>query len=383
MNMRFRRSIRRAGIGATAFFAATAFAAPAAFAADTTADLELKVQGTTMALGATEKTASFTVANKGPQATEVDFVIDLSGLDKTKVSFSWSGESECPTVSDVIECSYVNPINPGDTWNEWFKLKRVGDATGPAGTIKVAVESDQDENTENNSKSVEVVLSADSGVDFATYAYDIYGLDDDGKVSDQPAQPGEVTLFRGYAANYGSKVAQGTRVTIKLPKDVTFTEEEPGDCDFKVGDSTGVCEYKEDVALPYDAGKTYPAPPIYPDYVAGFGFRVKISENVTGPVTLTGGEFTVEAIEEVTPGPSVTAPGAKRANAPSANELKDIDPSDNTDEFVAYVAGKDGGQGGGLPVTGAQVGLIAGVGLGAVAGGGFLLLMARRRRVTA
>ncbi|HCT76242.1 MAG TPA: hypothetical protein DGT23_06545 [Micromonosporaceae bacterium] len=381
MNMRFRRSIRRAGIGATAFFAATAFAAPAAFAADTTADLELKVTGSTLSAGADWKKASFTVLNHGPQsASVIRFQADLTGLDASKVEFDWP--YDCEPESGKLDCVIDVPIAAGEAWDYTFGLKRKSNVAGSAGTLKFEISAPEDQNTANNSKSVEVVLSANGGVDFATFAYDIYGLDGNGKVSDEPAQPGEVTLFRGFAANYGSKVAKGTRVTIKLPTDVTFTEEEPGYCSFKVGDSTGVCEYKEDIALPYDANKTYPAPPIYPDYVAGFGFMVKISENAAGPVTLTGGELTVEAIEEVAVETPVPAAGAKRANAPAASELKDIDPSDNTDEFVAYVAAK-GGQGGGLPVTGAQVGLIAGVGLGAVVGGGFLLLMARRRRVTA
>lgn len=371
MNTRFGRTIRRAGIGTAAFVAASAFAAPAAFA-ETTSDLELNVQGTTLAGGSAEKIGTFTVANKGPQsATNVGFKIDASGLDKTKVTFSFDG-GDCAPVADVWDCQYGGTIDSGEAWDNFFKLTKVGNATGDAGTLKISISHPQDENTANNEQSVNVTLSAAAGVDLAAYADDIYQTtsESESRDSSTPVQPGATSFFWADVVNWGDQASTAIDMSIKLPQGVTFVGSEP-DCDYTTGSTETICHYTGEAGA-IAAGK-------YNSYL----FEVKVADSVAGPVVLGDGVFQV--VDVPAPGPAARAARATPDNVitnQDAAAVPDLDPADNTDEFSAYVAKKDGGQGGGLPVTGTQIGLIAGVGGAAVVGGALLLVASRRRRAT-
>jgi hypothetical protein len=368
MNMRFGRSLRRAGATAAVFFAASAFAAPAAFAADTTSDLDVQLQGVTLAAGATEKSGSFTVTNNGPQAaTNVAFKLDASGLDATKVTLEFDA-GDCTAAGNVWDCEYNGTIDAGETWDNWFTIKRVGSATGTeAGTLKVTVSHEQDETTENNSASAVVALSKEGGVDLVADAEDIYVTNAEHEVQyGQPVQPGAQTEFIMWVGNQGTVDSVNQKIWIKLPEHVTFVGSEEG-CDYETGDTETTCEYY---------GSTLSA---NGDFDL-FWFDVKIDESVAGPVVLAGGQVAAADLQQVPSANSASVGKADNRSAAAVNN--DTDVTDNTDEFSAYVAKKDGGQGGGLPVTGVQIGLIAGVGLAAVAGGAALLLVSRRRRTT-
>ncbi|WP_246159282.1 LPXTG cell wall anchor domain-containing protein [Catellatospora sichuanensis] len=74
------------------------------------------------------------------------------------------------------------------------------------------------------------------------------------------------------------------------------------------------------------------------------------------------------------------------------SEGKDINPKNDTAKVIIKIgtppagvdnSGNNGGTGGGLPVTGANVGLIAGIGGAVVLAGAVLFLLARRRKVVA
>jgi LPXTG-motif cell wall-anchored protein len=56
-------------------------------------------------------------------------------------------------------------------------------------------------------------------------------------------------------------------------------------------------------------------------------------------------------------------------------------PANNTARIVITGGSGDGGSGGGLPVTGAPIALLAGAGAGGLALGVALLVLFRRRRV--
>ncbi len=364
MDTRFKRSLRRAGATAAVFFAASAFAAPAAFAADTTSDLDLKLQGVTLANGAAEKTGHFTVTNNGPQsATNVAFKIDASGLTDSMVTFEFDGGGCSPT-ADVWECEYTGTIDAGETWDEWFKIKRVGDSVGEAGTITITISHDQDENTANNTQTATVNLSKLGGVDLAADAEDIWVTNSEHEVQyGQPVQPGAQTQFVAWVGNQGTVDSVNQTIWIKLPEHVTFVGTEDG-CDYETGDTETTCHYNGSVL---SANGDWDL----------FWFEVKVDENVAGPVVLAGGEIVAADVPEV---PSVSSAASQPGNRIAVDN--DRDATDNSDQFSAYVAKKEGGQGGGLPVTGVQIGLIAGVGAAAVAGGAVLLLVSRRRKGT-
>jgi LPXTG-motif cell wall-anchored protein len=65
-----------------------------------------------------------------------------------------------------------------------------------------------------------------------------------------------------------------------------------------------------------------------------------------------------------------------------SSAVKDKKPDNNTTAIKVTVLTGSGGTGGGsgLPITGANVGLIGGLGLGAIAIGAVLLVLTRRRR---
>jgi hypothetical protein len=63
------------------------------------------------------------------------------------------------------------------------------------------------------------------------------------------------------------------------------------------------------------------------------------------------------------------------------SEAKDPNPANNVAKIVLTVKGSGGGEGGGLPITGAKAGLIGGTGGAVLLAGLAVLVMARRRRV--
>jgi hypothetical protein len=377
MSLLSRRSAARVGVLAVAVAAAGLFATPAF--ADTTADLDINVSGTTVVVGVPDKAATLSILNHGPSpASGIVVTFDLSALDTSKVGFPLT--SVCTDIgSSKIECSLEGApeIPSGADWDLAFPLTRLA-GTGSAGQLTVSVAHAGTDPVEgNNSETVGVAVGS-SGVDLTVFAPDVYQVDDEGNTTETPVVPGGETLVWVLVGNQGDLAANGINLKITLPDHVTFTEPEP-DCTHAAGDSTTECTYDTVVLIPAaeddedgEASSSW------------FFFPVKIADDTPDPSALTGGVATAEAMSIVAP----EVPAARAAPAPpAANETddgpiesKDVDATDNTDEFTVFVAKPSGG-GGSLPITGVQAGLIGGAGLVAIVTGGVLFALARRRRV--
>lgn len=123
----------------------------------------------------------------------------------------------------------------------------------------------------------------------------------------------------------------------------------------------------------------------------------KIDAGVAKSGALTGGSVTVAALAAVPYGPkqNIAAPTTLPENvelldAADIDKVVDVDESDNTDTYSIFVSVNGGsgggstggdGDGGSLPVTGAQAGLFGGIGAFVIVLGAVLFLVARRRRV--
>ncbi|MEV6812367.1 hypothetical protein [Micromonospora sp. NPDC051296] len=198
--------------------------------------------------------------------------------------------------------------------------------------------------------------------------------------------PGATGAVRYRVVNQGRKAVSGVNVTLRLPAGVTFTQP-PQECAIDDDGRSAVCAYDALALVP--AGQdTDPNDSIHS--AVELHNLVTVSAATRAPVTLAGGTVQVEGLTEridTQSGPMRTELPANAVAVPAA----DVDASDNQDGFAVVVAkrksdsggddGDDGSSGGGgsLPITGPQIGLIAGAGLAMVAGGGIMLLLARRR----
>ncbi|HTF09813.1 MAG TPA: hypothetical protein VK659_16720 [Asanoa sp.] len=365
------RALLRAGVAAAAVVAAaTAFAAPAF--ADDTADLGVKLQGTTIAPGTDGKYASVSLSNAGPNdAHGILVTIDVSMLDMTKVELLGGACGE-PENGKILCGLTSDTITSGAEYDLEFPLKKKAGATGKAGTVTVSIEHEgTDLNSDNNVSTSEVVVSEDSGADLRVWAHDVYGFDADAEeFTGEPVAPGGQSFVNVQVLNYGDRIAKGVAVKLSLPEHVTLTEPEP-ECDFSADKRVATCDYTDIELQPWGFNPG--------GAVNSFFWAVQVDEDAPAPATLHG-TVTAAAIEEV----DVEVPAAALRNAPKAAELpenfKDVDKSDNTDEFGVFVA-VPGGSGGGLPVTGPAAGIIGGVGGAVVIAGLVLFFVARRRRI--
>jgi hypothetical protein len=375
--MNFRtRALAYAGAGAAGLFATGLFAAPA-LAADE-ADVSIKAVSSKVAIGAGGKLFRFDVKNAGPStATETQVGIDLSGLDPDQINIDIP-ELEAAEGIDVVKAAAdeivldLGDVASGETWALPLPLSLAEDAEpGPAGTLKLTVKSAvADPATGNNVSSVPVEITK-SGVDLLSAASDVYAFVEDESEELKPVPPGGEGALPWVVLNQGDQGSQGLRLGVTLPEQVSFVEDYDG-CTISGDRRVLLCEDAEAVLAPGDA--------------FGGVLPVKVSENASGPVTLTGGTLKVSgfsAIEQ--PAPDVRAATASKVfdqfKEKADEVLADIDPADNDSEFSVFVGGTGGGGGGDLPVTGVQAGLIGGVGLAVLAGGGVLFMMARRRKV--
>jgi hypothetical protein len=146
-------------VGAIAVLATTAFASPAY--ADTTADLEVKLTGTTLSPGVDDKLGSLSVLNHGPSdVTGFTLTFDISALDDSKIAIDSTG---CTTTADEVVCDGSGiPVKNGEDADFFFPFVKAAGATpGDAGDITVTVTHDGTDPTEgNNSVTVDVVITA-------------------------------------------------------------------------------------------------------------------------------------------------------------------------------------------------------------------------------
>ncbi|HZM83713.1 MAG TPA: LPXTG cell wall anchor domain-containing protein [Candidatus Limnocylindrales bacterium] len=365
-----KRVLRRAAVGAAAFFAASAFAAPAAFA-DSSADLGVTLAGTTIDSGTSVKRLQLTVTNHGPDTADgFTLAFDTSGLNASKVELvlpAPTASVACDTTTKT--CKVTGPIKNTENFDySVFRLRRLA-GTGDAGSLTVKVSSDTaDPKGDNNSATAAVTLSGASGVDLKVLADDVWvGLDENDNPI--PINPGENGVFGLNVMNQGSVGAQGAKVTIVLPPGVSFTEQEEG-CVYSDGNRQVVCTW-EGAQVPAD-GKVY-----------SLEMAVKVASTVTPMVNIPGGTLTIDALGEMEEEDQVSAmraapqtSGFVASDVPPPSVFQDIDATDNRDDFIAYIGGT-------LPKTGTKVLLTAGIGAGVLIVGGALFLITRRRRVAA
>lgn len=369
MNVRT-RALAYAGAAAAGLLAAGALAAPALAAGQT--DLSLTLSGTTLAASTSGKVGFATVTNKGAEtATGIVITFDLSELDTGVVDLPVPAPEACEQDGSKITCG-VADLKPGENADLSFELIREGDGT-PGKLTATVSHAGEDPEAGNDSATATVTVSEDNGPDLTVFVPDV-PLDAEGQTG--AVAPGEQTELGYVVANFGDQAVQGLKLTIQLPQHVTFVEQEEG-CEYTADNRQATCAY-DFVLIPADEETGEEGP----FSAAGFVNLIKVADDAPAPAVLDGGLVTAE-------GTAVEAPQmAARRAAPALPEgveglsAKDVDESDNSDEFSVHVAGSGGGGGGGeLPVTGVQAGLIGGVGLVVVAGGGAMLLMSRRRRV--
>lgn len=378
--MSFRKRVLASfGAGALGLAAAGAFATPA-LAVDGV-DLGIEISGGKIAAGAPGKDLKVSLTNHSEkEATGILVAIDISGLDLSKVTLDNEGCNE--PEDGIILCGIQGDRIDGGKDVSWlFRLTAKPGSVGPAGTIKAAIEHEgSDPNTSNNTASFDVEIVKANGPDLLVIADDVsekVEVDSEGRLHfSSDLRPGETGALLYFVANQGDEAADGVKITVNLPEGATFTEEEP-DCEYSDDNRTVVCTY-DDLPMIPAKDDTSDEDKVYSAYT--FYNLVTVDEDVTAPATLTGGVVTVEPL--VKDSPMLTS--SKAASELPANvtgmSAKEIDASDNTDKFSVIVAG-DGGTGGGLPVTGAQAGLIGGIGAAVVVAGVVLFLVSRRRKV--
>jgi hypothetical protein len=370
MKLRNRTLLRTGAAVAGLVVASSVFAAPAF--ADTTADLEVRIDGGTIAEGADGKLAGVSVINHGPSAaTLVNITFDFSGLIKTKVTIDETYFDVCDVAGDIITCGVTDDgtVASGADLDFGVPLLKVAGATGDAGSITATVsQAGEDNDLGNNTVTAPVVLNG-AGADLAVWAPDVFQWDAAAKVfTDKPVPPGGESMFDAEAINFGDMRAVGIKVVLHLPEHVTLTEPED-ECVFSADLRTATCEYAKAIMEPFDSTGD----------VDGFRFPIKVSADAEGPVALTGGDITIAAMSEEKVEQSTLSRKAAPAELPEW--VKDVDATDNTDEFSVFVAGDTSGGGGGLPVTGPAATVIGGTGAAILVLGTILFLAARRRRI--
>ncbi|WP_091337396.1 hypothetical protein [Micromonospora rhizosphaerae] len=383
-------------LGAAALLASGAFTAlgAPAQAAGTETDLSLDVVGTRVADGAQGKLAFVKVTNKGANTpSELAVRADVSKLDWTKVAAfpgvedgcDLEGTEEKPTAF-VCHATTAGLPGPGETTDLPIVLiKLVESLDAPySAPVTFTIISADDTNEDNNTKSATVEFTKESGADLTVLADDVKNavtVTNGGFKLAGDLHAGDTAALIYTAWNQGDVATAGLKISVKLPKGVTFTETEE-DCEYNADKTSLVCTYANAPFVPWLQDKEDG------DNVTSGGrfyHLLSVGEDVKAGA-LTGGTVSVE--------PIMPAPGA----APQAAEVKnlpdnmtpvrvdDLDASDNTDGYAVVVAaqgGSGGGEGdeGGLPLTGAKAGLIGGIGAAVVAAGGAMFLVARRRRV--
>jgi hypothetical protein len=407
------RRASRAGV--VLAVAALALTATPALAAAVATDFGVELRSTTIAADANGKWPHATFENHGTAKPEsVVAVFDGTELDPAKVTLTepaYGCEAEAGIVTCTVEDDWSLP-GPGEKMQVLVPLKKVDGATGAAGKLTVSVKVEGDTVTANNSRTAAVSIGG-NGADLSVYASDVTWVDAGGRFTHEPVPPGEVAPFAAYIANQGDVTAHGIRVSITLPKLVTFQDQPYEHCATSRDRRTLKCDLTEYFLVPrtQDSGI---------NSGQAFDFDVRVSKDAKGPVTLQGGTIVATAIEQYGVAQRVAAnpelPEYARWMTDAELAELDADPADNKDDFAVVVrgpapgddngdgdgdggagdggagdgaggngdggSGDGGGQGGGggLPVTGPGALGIAGGGLAAVAAGAMLLLVTRRRR---
>ncbi|WDZ86327.1 LPXTG cell wall anchor domain-containing protein [Micromonospora cathayae] len=388
-----------ARFGAAALLASGVFTAlgTPAYAAGTETDLSLDVAGTRIAAGASGKVAFVKVTNNGKNTPgSLAIKADLSKVDINKVV-------PVPVDEGPDGCDYEED---GETLKSWVCNVPAGALPGPGETLELPIVvfkageslegtyqapvsftliSKDDTDDSNNTKDTVVELTDESGADLTVFAPDVkqaVKVDQDGLISVVgDLHAGETGQLVYVVANQGDQAVAGLKITVKLPKGTTFTEAEPG-CEYNAANTEAVCTYGEFPLIPVEQDGEENDKLVS---VAEFYHLLSVGKDVKAGA-LSGGSVTVDPILPRTELRASARELRKLPENAKALSTDDIDASDNTDGYAVIVAAKGGtgggdGDGGSLPVTGPQAGLIGGIGGAVLIAGGVMFLMARRRRV--
>jgi len=381
--------VRRTSLRALAVCAVLAVIATGrpAYAADEGADLSLTVSADKVVVDKTFPDHKTTVVNEGPGSTGAGWSLayDLSGLDDNIVKVGPRFHLGCTLTGENLVCVGEPGLLPGNSFVQPvpFTLERVPGRKGPAGSFTVTAVSENDPDPADNAATVAVEVPA-NGVDLVAVAKDVFKVAADGTMTDDPVPPGGNSWVVGAVGNVGDTIADGVKVTVALPKHVTFAEAEPG-CVYTTDKRSVTCDYS-DVTLVPVTQDTDPDDNVIS--VVGIVFPITVAANAPGPVVVGGGKLSGNAlaiqddpsITTLTEGERPALPEGLQALTPDA--VRDADPADNTAEFKVHIGAPQatGGGGGGLPLTGPRTGLISGVGAALVLLGSAVVLITRRRR---
>ncbi|MFG1674082.1 hypothetical protein [Micromonospora sp. NPDC049282] len=375
-------------------------------------DLAVDASGTTIPLGVERKVAYLKISNLGDE-TPSDVVVYVrqpsEGPDPLPVALIWhsGGVGECDGDVGGFYCRLLPELipGPGETVDVPIDATAYGAAEPYEGRFEasVSIRPDEDANPADNTRWFPLTLVDRSSADLSLVARDVkQSVRIGGDGTPRPSgtlNPGETGAVWHTVANQGRKAVSGVRVTLRLPKGVTFTRQ-PTLCVLADAGRSAVCTYASLTLVPA-AEDTDPNDTIY-SAVELYNL-VTTAASATAPATLRGGTVRVEGLaERPTNDRSTPARTELPANA-VAVRVADADHSDNQDGFAVVLAAKSGGGDGdgdgdggsdggsdgvgggdgdgGLPVTGPQAGLIGGIGIVALAAGGVLFLAARRRRL--
>lgn len=403
--------LSRTVAAALLLLAGVALPAGPAAAAKRGPDLAVDATGTTIPLGVGKKVVYLKISNLGDEAPS-NVVVNVrqpsEGPEPLPVTLIWhaGGGGECDGDFGGFYCQLLPELIPGPGETVDFPIDAtVYGATEPYEgkfEVSVSIRPDQDANPADNTRWFPLVLVDQPSADLSVVARDVkqsVRIGADGKPRPTGTlNPGETGAVWHTVANQGRKAIRGVRVTLRLPKGVTFTRQ-PNQCVLSDAGRSAVCTYERLTLVPASED-TDPNDAIH-SAVELYNL-VTTAASATAPATLRGGTVRVEGLaERSTNDRSKPARTELPANA-VAVRVADVDHSDNQDGFAVVLAAKsgggDGGAGdgggnggagggggeggdGGLPVTGPQAGLIGGIGVAALAAGGVLFLAARRRRM--
>ncbi len=386
------RNVARASVATVLTAGVLGFAATPALAADV--DFGVKLKGTTIAADADGKPATLNLTNYGKsKPAEVGIRFDARELDEFKVNLDLG---ECAVEDGVAECVLDESAipGPGETADLDVQLVKTGAAGSDAGVLTITIFVEGDTNKANDTASAKITLEENTnGPDLRVLALDVTAVDENGELTGKAIPPGGSSLAWAFIANHGDYTAAGIQVQVKLPKHVTFAEQEEG-CEYTADKRSAVCATDELKLIPWDLDSSETKN----ESAFSAYFPVTVSKDAKGPVSLTGGSWTATALDAENPrarkarnsAPAALPEFARGLTSAQVTKIE-VDASDNTDGFAVLVAGPAGGSGGGtgdgdgdgpsLPVTGPVAMTVAGAGVAVLAVGAFLLIATRRRRV--
>ncbi|WNM41595.1 cell wall anchor protein [Micromonospora halotolerans] len=402
MTFLHRSMLARAGVVTLLAAGGLGVVAGPAQAADQ-ADLQLIPLSYQLAKGVEEAKAKpfkFQVDNTtgAVDAEGVRVTVETEGLKPRKVGVVVP--EGCEVDGTRFSC-LLGDLAAGTTEDFGIPLFSTG-GKGAAGTLVVTISAaTADPDPENNTVEHDITVAA-PGYDLTTWVQDVYADvqvdgDEAGESGLKPVKPGETAPLDWAVYNDGSRRATGVAYGITLPAGVTFAELPEGCEEQELGGlATAYCEDGGAVLAP---GEYYSA-----------DVRVKVDADVTEPVLRPG--FVFAAGLDAASGAPEEEP--RVASSTQRRSFTETDDGDNTAQFDVFVdqatqptptptptveptptaeptptggataspaPTEGGGAGGGLPVTGVQVGLIGGIGAAVLLAGGVLLMLSRRRKV--